>query len=191
MKIAPWLGLLILAAVFLAALQLGRRHVRPAPDLTRWDALVETAAREFSLDPNLLRGLMAAESGGNADAVSRTGAVGLLQLMPATAQEQAERLRIADYSEKRLSEPALNVRLGACYLARLLKRFDGEEAFALAAYNAGPTRVRRWRERAPDVDAAGVIEREGFAETRAHGKRALRFRDAYAAEYGYQGGSGP
>lgn len=192
MRIAPWVGLLILAIVFLAALQLGRRHQTPAPDLRRWEGLVDASAREFSLDPNLLRGLIAVESSGNPDAISRTGAIGLMQLMPATAKEQAERLRIKDYAEARLREPALNVRLGAFYLARLLKRFDGQESFALAAYNAGPSRVQRWRARAPDVGAAEVIEREGFAETRAHGKRALRFREAYRAEYGWgDASSGP
>jgi len=184
MKIAGPLAALLLCLAFGAAAFLGRGRARAAPDLSRWDALVEQNAREFRLDPSLLRGLMAAESGGDPDALSGAGAVGLMQLMPATAKEQAQRLRVADYAETRLTEPALNLRLGASLLARLLTRFDGEEAFALAAYNAGPTRVKRWRERAPDLAARAVILREGYGETRTHMERVFRFRATYRERYG-------
>ncbi|MDJ0521425.1 MAG: lytic transglycosylase domain-containing protein [Planctomycetota bacterium] len=173
-------AILLLVAVIAAGAWLGWRRASDAPDLSRWDAEVGAAAREFGLDADLLRGLMAAESGGDPEAVSHAGAVGLLQLMPATAEAEAQRLRIGDYAEARLTEGALNVRLGASYLARMLKRFDGEVPFALAAYNAGPSRVLRWREAAPDVSAREVIEREGFEETRRHLARTLRFRAAYA-----------
>ena len=178
-RVAVGVALLGLALSVAAGAYLGRARGRAAPDLTRWGALIDTSAREFDLDAHLLRGLVAVESSGEPGAVSPAGAVGLLQLMPATAREQAERLRVEDFSEDRLTEPALNVRLGASYLARLLARFDGEEAFALAAYNAGATRVKRWRERAPDASAREVIRREGFAETRGHVERVLRFREIY------------
>ncbi len=172
------LALLIGAALF------GWRQAAHAPDLSRWNALIRESAAAFSLDVNLLRALVAAESSGRPDVVSKAGAVGLCQLMPATAREQAERLKISDYDEARLTEPALNLRLGASYLARLLKRFDGEVAFAVAAYNAGPTRVIRWRARAPDATPENVIYREGYKETRTHLQRVLRFREVYRDEYG-------
>jgi len=166
-----------------AAAAWGYRAMTGLPDLQRWDAAVDAAAREFAVDANLLRGLIAAESSGDPDAVSRAGAIGLMQLMPATAREEAERLRIEDYADERLTDGALNVRLGAAYLARLLKRYGGEEPYALAAYNAGPTRVSRWRTAAPGLAPREVIAREGFEETRAHMERVLRFRDAYRARY--------
>jgi soluble lytic murein transglycosylase len=172
------LAALIVAAF--AGFALGRQRASAPPALADLDVQIEAAASEFGLDPHLLRALVAVESGGDPAAVSRAGAVGLAQLMPATAKEQAQRLRIPDYAEARLVEPVLNLRLGASYLARLLRRFEGEEAFALAAYNAGPTRVLRWREKAPDVSARTVIEREGFEETRTHLRRVLRYRDVYA-----------
>jgi soluble lytic murein transglycosylase len=101
--------------------------------------------------------------------------------MPATAREQAARLGIADYDDARLTEPALNLRLGAAYLARLVARYDGEVAFAVAAYNAGPGRVDRWRRRAPDLAPRDVIRREAYAETRGHVEKVLRLRARYAA----------
>jgi soluble lytic murein transglycosylase len=99
--------------------------------------------------------------------------------MPSTAAEQARRLGL-DPARVDLEDPGTNLRLGAAYLSRLLGQFEGEERFALAAYNAGPENVKRWRLRAPDASPEEVLRREAFAETRAHGARALRFRDAYA-----------
>ncbi len=153
---------------------------RGAPDLSRVDGAIAKAAAEFGLDADLLRGLVAAESGGRPDAVSKSGAVGLVQLMPATAAEQARALRL-DPAKVDLTDPETNLRLGARYLSRLLAELGGEPAFALAAYNAGKTHVLRWRWRAPDTDAPGVVRREGFGETRHHVRRALAFRDAYRA----------
>lgn len=184
MTVRPAAAVLLLIAVAGAAAWFGWRRSGAAPDLSRWDAPIEAAAKEFGLDANLLRGLMAAESGGRPEIVSHAGAVGLLQLMPATAEAEAARLRIPDFTPERLTEGALNVRLGASYLARMLARFDRQVPFALAAYNAGPSRVLRWRAAAPDVSAREVIEREGFEETRRHMARALRFRDEYARRYG-------
>ena len=150
------------------------------PDLSRFDAQVSAAARESGVDPALLRALAAAESGGDPRAKSRAGAVGLMQLMPATAAEQARRLGL-DPDRVDLEDPGDNLRLGAAYLARLLSQFDQDERFALAAYNAGPESVRRWRLRAADAPSEEVLRREAYAETRTHGARVLRFRDSYRA----------
>jgi soluble lytic murein transglycosylase len=176
---------LVLVAVLGVGAWLGWRKSVEAPDLSRWDALLERAAAEFGLDPNLLRALVAAESGGDPDAVSRAGAIGLCQVMPATAAEQATRLGMTDYARGRLQEPAVNLRLGASFLARMLRRFDGEVAYAVAAYNAGPTRVIRWRAAAPTTATPEqVVLQEGFAETRGHLQKVLRYWGAYRERYG-------
>jgi soluble lytic murein transglycosylase len=116
------------------------------------------------------------ESGGDPAARSRAGAIGLLQLMPGTGEETARRLGIPWRGEATLLDPEANLRLGAAYLRRLLDLFDGLEPFAVAAYNAGPERVKAWRWRALDADALGVILREGFAETRLHTWRVMSLR---------------
>lgn len=151
-----------------------------APDLSAVDAVLVAAAREARVDPDLLRGLAAAESSGDPTVRSRAGAVGLLQLVPDTAAEQARALGL-DPARIDLTDAATNARLGARYLRRLLDQFDGQVPFALAAYNAGATNVLRWRSRALDADAAEVIRREGFSETRHHVARTLRYRDLYRA----------
>ena len=174
-------ALLLLAGVLVAGALVGHQRALAPPALAELDAVIAAAAREFAVDADLLRAMAAAESGGDPRAVSRAGAVGVLQLMPATAREEARRLGIEGYDEDRLFEADLNVRLGASYFRRLLERFDREEAFAIAAYNAGPTRVLQWRERAPDASPREVIEREGFDETRRHVRKVLRWRAAYKA----------
>lgn len=102
-----------------------------------------TSAEEFDLDPYLVCGVIFTESGFRPKAKSGVGALGLMQLMPATGLEEAELLEIADVTEDRLTEPTLNIRLGCNYLRKLLDEF-GTESVALAAYNAGPGRVRQW-----------------------------------------------
>jgi soluble lytic murein transglycosylase-like protein len=149
-----------------------------APDLSAIDGPVRAAAAEFHLDPDLLRGLVATESSGDPRARSGAGAVGLIQLLPKTAAEHATALGL-DPAAIDLTDPATNLRLGARHLRGLLDQFDGEEAFAIAAYNAGAERVKRWRLRAVDASPMDVIRREAFSETRAHLERVLRFRDAY------------
>lgn len=141
---------------------------------SRWEREIQAASVEAGVDAALLRALVTAESGGRPDAVSRRGAQGLLQLLPATAEEEARRL---GWSEPDLFDPATNLTLGAMYLARLLRRYDGQEAFAVAAYNAGPTAVDRWRARAPHLAPLDVVLLEGYAETRRHVVKVLRWRE--------------
>lgn len=148
------------------------------PDLSAFAAPLEAAAAEFRIEPALLKGMVAAESGGRPAVTSHAGAVGLLQLVPATAKEQAQALGL-DPETIDLEDPATNLRLGARYFARLLTLQGGSVELALAAYNAGPEHVRRWRARAVDADGAEVVRREGFAETRNHVTRTLRYRDGY------------
>lgn len=118
------------------------------------------------------------ESAGNVAAVSPKGALGLMQLMPETAQDMAAELGLA-YDEQRLrSDAAYNKRLGSAYLDKMLARYDGHQALALAAYNAGPARVDNWLQehgdpRRGEVSTGDWIERIPFQETRDYTRRIL------------------
>lgn len=104
------------------------------PDSSNLDELVQRASALTGVDSSLIRGVIQTESAGNAKAVSPKGAIGLMQLMPATAAELGVDPK----------DPAQNVLGGARYLASLLKRYDGDEKLALAGYNAGPGAVDRY-----------------------------------------------
>jgi len=105
-----------------------------ADTVRQWGAPIESAARENDVAPELLLAVMVQESGGRADAISPAGAQGLMQLMPATAED----LGVDDPFD-----PVQNIRGGARYLSQMRERFGDDMDLVLAAYNAGPGNVRR------------------------------------------------
>lgn len=112
--------------------------------------LVREAAEDHGLDHALLKAVIATESGFNAQAVSPKGAIGLMQLMPATAQRFGVKAEDTTALQQRLTDPRTNLQAGARYLAWLLREFGGQIELALAAYNAGEGAVQRAGGRVPD-----------------------------------------
>ena len=118
------------------------------------------------------------ESSFNAAAISPSGALGLMQLMPGTARDVAGRLGVPFIQDKLTRDPGYNVQLGSQYLAEMLQRFGGSYELALAAYNAGPGRVARWLEsvgdpRAGKIDMVDWIEMIPLRETRNYVQRIM------------------
>ncbi len=127
-----------------------------------------------TIDPHLVAAIMREESGFDPGAVSRTGALGIMQIMPATGRLVAKGyIKGAGFKEDGLFDPATNIRLGSRYLAGLTKRFNGNVVLAVAAYNAGPNAVSEWTKTLPS-ETDEFIESIPYAETRAYTKRVLR-----------------
>jgi soluble lytic murein transglycosylase len=117
-----------------------------AEHLERVLRAVHDNARRFDLEPEMLLAVIHVESRFDTRAVSSKGALGLMQIRPATAREVAGSLGIELTTDDQLFDPELNILLGSCYLRYLVDRFDDRDT-ALAAYNSGPTRIAaRWRE---------------------------------------------
>ena len=125
----------------------------------RYHKQIDYWGRRYNIDPNLIKAIIRAESGFDRYAVSKKGAQGLMQLMPATARE----MRVSDPFN-----PGQNIAGGVRYLRKLLKMFNGNLVLSLAAYNAGPNQVKK----------AGGVPR--FNETRRYIKRVLSYYDRYA-----------
>ena len=149
--------------------------------------LVRARAGELELDPYLLAAIVRQESAFQADVVSAAGAVGLMQVMPATGGELARRVGPRRFRPAFLSVPELNVHLGTAYLADLLRRYDGDVPLVLSAYNAGPTRANRWRRLPQAGDPLRFTERIPFRETRDYVKNVTRNRVLYRWLHGGAG----
>jgi soluble lytic murein transglycosylase len=133
-------------------------------------ALVLAEARARNVDPFLAAGLIRQESMFNATALSPVGAVGLMQVMPETGRAVARNLDIDQFTPDMLRNPEVNAYLGMAYLADQLRTYGARTDAVLAAYNAGPHRVERWRAFPEWSDRALFAERIPFAETRGYVK---------------------
>lgn len=146
--------------------------------------LVATHAKSANdLDPDLLQALMREESALDPKALSWAGALGLCQLMPATAAEVASQLKLKPLRQAQLLEPELNIQLGARYLSDLVIRLKGIKPFALASYNAGESAVARWRRENGEADLPAWVELVPLQETRGYVKRVLRSYNTYKLLY--------
>jgi len=136
-------------------------------------------APQARVPPDLLQALMREESALDPAVISQAGAVGLTQLMPSTAAAVAKRLGMGPIHPETLTDPAINIRIGAAYLGELLGRYGGQPALALAAYNAGSGAVGRWLAARGALELDEFIEEIPIDETRGYVKRVLRTFAAY------------
>jgi soluble lytic murein transglycosylase len=134
------------------------------------DALA-AAARQWDLDEAIVYALVRQESRFNAEARSRVGAMGLMQLMPATARWVAKQISVSPFRPQMLVLPDLNAQMGTYYYRRVLNAL-GHPLLATAAYNAGPGRARRWRDDRP-LEGAIYAETIPFNETRDYVKKVF------------------
>ncbi|MGZ3686926.1 MAG: transglycosylase SLT domain-containing protein [Bdellovibrionota bacterium] len=131
---------------------------------------IEKVAKEEQVDPVLVLSLIKQESAFDANAGSSVGAMGLMQLMPATAVETVHDVRVAD-----LADAETNITVGTKYLKMLLNRYNGNIVYALAAYNAGPNALDRWvRDTPPKRGIQEFIESIPYRETRDYVSGIIR-----------------
>ena len=145
------------------------------------------ATQEFGFDSSLVYAIMREESTYRPDAASPAGAIGLMQIIPPTAERIASDLGVSEFESRSLFEPSTNVRFGTYYLKHLLGRFDGSPELAIAAYNAGPDAVKTWLKRAGQLDEDAFVESVPYGETRRYLRRVLRSRRMYRLLYDSSG----
>lgn len=156
-----------------------KKYIYPYPH----QALVTRYAEANGVPPSLVASVIMHESKFLATVRSHRGAVGLMQLMPATAEWIAGELGDEGFSLPRLYDPEMNIRYGTWYLALLCREFRGNQVLALAAYNAGRGTVHEWMEEykwPPDFDDTAAIP---YPETRLYVERVLKDRKHYEALY--------
>ncbi|MEE2659719.1 MAG: transglycosylase SLT domain-containing protein [Candidatus Latescibacterota bacterium] len=141
---------------------------------------VERAAEQSDLDPHLILSVIRQESYFNEDAVSRAGAVGLMQIMPRTGRKLARSIGVSDYHRRLLFDPRVSIQLGSRFLGDQVNSFRNGPTrqvgfeLGLAAYNAGPHVAKQWAERFSFDDVDAFVERIPYRETRLYVKKVLK-----------------
>ncbi len=154
-------------------------HAWPAPFL---DEVRDATAGRAGVDPALVFAIMREESGYRPQVLSVTGARGLLQLMPETAEKVARDQAIQGFAPDDLFVPQVNIALGSAYLEELFGRFPGRASAAIGSYNAGPHRVAEWLG-GDAVEDDEWVEAIPYDQTRGYVKRVLRSLHAYRVLY--------
>jgi len=174
--------LVVLASVVVLALPTVKRIVRDLTLPLAYTSLIRQQARIEHLDPALIAAVIFAETKFDAR-TSPTGALGLMQIEPATAEFLAHRSGGVAFEVTDLAEPGINIRYGAYYLRYLLDQYGGNETLALAAYNGGQTNVADWLAQAHAARVRFTIAAIRFPQTRAYVARVERAQHSYASEY--------
>lgn len=172
-----------------------RQAIQTMQDSEYWDELsvrfpipyhehVKAASRQTSIDPHFVFAIAKQESAFSSDAKSPVGAMGLMQLMPTTAKETAKKAGLV-YKPQDLLQADKNLNLGSRYLNQLLNSFSGNRILATAAYNAGPSRVKKWMNKNDIKLPYDVwIETIPYKETRFYVQNVLSFAVIYAYRTG-------
>jgi soluble lytic murein transglycosylase len=142
--------------------------------------IVENCAR-FDMAPHLVYAMMREESRFDYNAVSRAGAMGLMQLMPSTGEQVAGKLGFPDGVDDRLFSPEINLTFGIWYASHLLGRTEGNAPMMLSAYNAGLGNARRWFRRSKDTITS--VDGIDYRETRGYVKRIIESAQIYHDHY--------
>jgi soluble lytic murein transglycosylase len=147
--------------------------------------IIRQQARDKDLDASLIAGVIYEESRFR-DQTSHAGARGLMQITPATARFIARDSGGTAFTHEDLATPQINIAYGSYYLRYLLRRYDGNETLAVAAYNAGETNVNRWMARAGGADDFDTTRDIPFKETRDYVGNVLQRRDEYRDHYAHE-----
>jgi len=150
----------------------------------KYKDIVFKYAMEFEIDPYLVFAIMKAESSFNPKAVSKKGAVGLMQIAETTGKWGARSLNLDNFSADDLYDPDINIRIGCWYLNRLMKEFDNELELVIAAYNGGSGNVSEWLKNRDYSSSGKNLDKIPFKETERYLKRVKNYHAIYERLYG-------
>ena len=144
-----------------------------------YQQILDEYSQKRQIDTSWLYGLVRAESAFQEDAKSPAGALGLMQVMPETGRLTAKSIGLQKYSTEKLLAAETNIPIGSAYLKQMLETFNGNQALATAAYNAGPGRVKSWLPKAGCEEPDIWIEKIPFDETLKYVRRVLYYANVY------------
>ncbi|MHB8481331.1 MAG: transglycosylase SLT domain-containing protein [Nitrospiria bacterium] len=138
------------------------------------DLIMKTVSKDIKIEPEFIAGIMREESVFDLRATSRSGAMGLMQLMPFTGEWVSQQLGVASFVREKLYDQETNIRFGAYYLDYLSQKFQGNLFYTAASYNAGPEAVSKWIINGNFKDIEEFVENIPYQETRYYVKRVIK-----------------
>lgn len=138
---------------------------------------IAASSKKHDVDKYLVCAVIYAESHFNEKAVSRKGAVGLMQIMPDTGEWSAGKMGLESFDGDQLTDPEVNISIGCWYLGYLSGRFEGDTRKILAAYNAGPNKIQEW------FDSEGRLGSIPYKETEDYIEKVQRYYEIYKGLY--------
>ncbi len=136
-------------------------------------------SEQYGLSPILVASVINAESRFNPTAKSQKGAIGLMQVLPATAEEIAQKINIPNFSAEDLLVPEINIQIGTYYLAQLITQF-GDEKTGLCAYNSGPKTVSNWLKNSAYSTDGATLTQIPYPETKKYTQKIASYQKFYA-----------
>ncbi len=176
-------------AAILLAILLGVFLLINSPVIWKWmypvkfEAEIQQASKRYQVDPFLILAIIRTESNFDANQISKKGAVGLMQVMPQTADWVIRQAAFDPMAIEYLNQPKVNIDVGAWYLSFLLKQYRGDMVMAIAAYNAGPGNVNTWVKHQRWEGTRETIEDIPYGETRHYVQRVLYYQKRYQEIY--------
>ncbi|MBQ7589692.1 MAG: lytic transglycosylase domain-containing protein [Verrucomicrobia bacterium] len=164
-KLLSFIGLLLVIDVIVCLIWWNRG------DESRFDPQILNAARQYDIDPALVKAVIWQESRFKPDAVGTVGEIGLMQIRPLTAQEWRTDNKIAAFPDNHLFNPQTNIFIGAWYLKKMLKRYSNTDdplPYALCDYNAGRRKVLEWASGSASTNSAEFMDRITYPTTKKY-----------------------
>jgi len=171
--------IILLAAAFFLVKDIVLKSIYPL----RYENEINRYADDYKLDHYLVASVIWAESKYDPDAVSKRGAIGLMQIMPDTGEWIAGKLNIENYKESLLTDPQVNIRMGCWYLRYLSDKFTGDTRKILAGYNAGPNKVQNWLKDKDNSSDGKELENIPYEETKNYVDKIVRAYEVYKSLY--------
>ncbi|MTI66720.1 MAG: lytic transglycosylase domain-containing protein [Firmicutes bacterium] len=149
----------------------------------KYESEIKKYSKEYKVDYLLIASMIKAESNFNPNAKSNKGALGLMQIMPATGAWAAKEIGIKDYNEEMLFNPKVNIKIGCWYVNKLTKQFDNNIYLVLAAYNGGSGNVNKWLKNEKYSKNGTELEKIPFKETDKYLEKVTRNYSIYKKIY--------
>ena len=179
-RIALALSILLIIIAVLITSQFFWKVLYPIP----YREIIWEHSAEAGIDPYFIASIIRTESNFIPRALSKSGAMGLMQLMPKTAKWVAGQVNINIENNESLYDPSINIKLGTYYIKHLLNKYDNNTALALAAYNSGMGRVKEWVKEGVWDGSAQMTKNIPYDETRHFVRKVLRSYEVYSSLYG-------